>query len=113
MTWFVRKLLLVLSSLAFGLLLISLVQAHEWYPHECCSGMDCAPVEAMYPLSLQDAATSSKLPALVAKTKHGTTIVPPDAERRESKDHRTHVCMRVFSTEPFKPFLCIFIPPGM
>lgn len=48
--------------------------AHSWYPPECCSGQDCAPVESMTWLVL----AGGELPQLVVTSKHGTVIVPHD-----------------------------------
>jgi hypothetical protein len=75
--------------------------AHDWYPIECCSGYDCAPVDQA---ELQEGDT------LVVTSKHGTGIVPAAMTRRESKDHRMHVCMRK-SWDGQMRVICVFLPP--
>jgi hypothetical protein len=93
---------------AFLLALLALMvpapaSAHEWYPIECCHGMDCAPVEHA---ELREGAT------LVVTSKHGTGIVPSSMTRRESKDHRMHVCMRR-SWDGQMRVICVFLPPAI
>jgi hypothetical protein len=75
--------------------------AHDWYPIECCSGYDCAPV---------DQAELREGDTLVVTSKHGTGIVPASMTRRESKDHRMHVCMRK-SWDGQMRVICVFLPP--
>lgn len=75
--------------------------AHDWYPIECCSGFDCAPV---------DQAELREGDTLVVTSKHGTGIVPAAMTRRESKDHRMHVCMRQ-SWDGQMRVICVFLPP--
>lgn len=93
----IRLLLLLLP-----LLLVTPANAHDWYPIECCSGYDCAPVEQA---KLHDGSE------LVVTSKHGTGIVPAAMPRRESKDHRMHVCMRP-STNGQMRVICVFLPPA-
>jgi hypothetical protein len=48
------------------------VKAHSWYPHECCSQYDCAPVlEVTWVASDPD-----KLPVMVVRTQVGTAAAP-------------------------------------
>jgi hypothetical protein len=94
--------------LRLGLVLLSLMRAapasaHDWYPIECCHGMDCAPVDRA---ELQEGST------LVVTSKHGTGIVPAAMPRRESKDNRMHVCMRP-STDGKMRIICVFLPPAI
>jgi hypothetical protein len=77
--------------------------AHEWYPIECCSGYDCAPVEQT---KISDGAE------LVVTSKHGTGVVPATMLRRESKDNRMHVCMRPSSDGQMR-VICVFLPPSL
>jgi len=77
--------------------------AHDWYPIECCSGYDCAPVVQA---ELQQGDT------LVVTSKHGTGIVPASMTRRESKDHKMHVCMRPVRDGEMR-VICVFLPPSM
>lgn len=91
--------------------------AHDWYPMECCHGMDCAAVEkveilpgaAMATFAPPSPATGPS--AMIVTTKHGSVFVPPDFPRRESKDNRMHACMRQTETGGMK-LLCIFMPPS-
>lgn len=74
---------------------------HEWYPTECCHGMDCAPVERVEVTPNEELAVTSK---------HGTTIVPASFPTRDSKDHQMHVCMRPTGSGTMRP-ICLFLPP--
>jgi hypothetical protein len=76
--------------------------AHDWYPWDCCSGLDCAPVDA-----------AEVLPgaALRVRTRHGETVIPPDFVRRPSLDGRMHACMRPAEQGHPVP-ICLFVPPG-
>lgn len=91
--------------------------AHDWYPMECCHGMDCAPVEKVEVLpgpamaTLGGARESTGPSAMLVTTKHGTVLVPADFPRRESKDNRMHACMRPSGAGTMK-LLCIFMPPS-
>lgn len=86
--------------------------AHSWYDPECCSDRDCAPITE--PLKYNSKGE------ILAKTKHGYTIIPRDHKIRPSKDEDIHVCMNIYipdkpldkKTPTFK-FLCIYRPPGM
>lgn len=90
-------------GLAFLLALIipAPASAHDWYPIECCHGMDCAPVEH---------AERSEGNTLIVTSKHGTGIVPSSMTRRESQDSRMHVCMRR-SWDGQMRVICVFLPP--
>jgi hypothetical protein len=83
------------------LLVAGPASAHDWYPYECCHELDCAPVDAID--------TSSG--ELVVTTKLGTVAVPASFARRESKDHRMHVCMRPGEAGAMR-LLCVFLPPA-
>jgi hypothetical protein len=94
--------------------------AHDWYPIDCCSGMDCAPVEKVE--ILPGAAIASLLPTpppaqtpvsgILVTTKHGSVVVPANFPRRESKDHRMHACMRPAQGGNMR-LICIFLPPAI
>jgi hypothetical protein len=90
-------------------------EAHDWYPMECCSGMDCAPVEKVEILPLQSAGimgSNMSLPGtMMITTKHGTVIVPANFPRRESKDNQMHACMRAAPGGNMR-LICLFIPPS-
>lgn len=105
-----------------GLLALLLVAAtpaaaHDWYPSECCSGTDCAPVEKVEILSAPMMAfmfgpgAAPPAPGTMAvTTKHGTVVIPQNFPRRESKDGRMHACMRPEGNG--MKLLCIFMPPA-
>jgi hypothetical protein len=98
---------LIVTGAAFVLASAGRGDAHDWYPLDCCHGMDCAPVdkvETLVPVSADNP------PVMVVTTKHGTVIVPADFPRRESKDNQMHVCMRPGTTGRMQ-LLCIFVPP--
>jgi hypothetical protein len=75
--------------------------AHTWYPKECCSGQDCAPVEKATWLI----PAGGGLPQLVVTSSIGTAIVPHDLPVRDSKDGRMHVCIQDVWV------ICLFVPP--
>jgi hypothetical protein len=109
-----RPLLLGAAALLWACAIPAL--AHDWYPLECCSSMDCAPVEHSERLTGPATAnlfgrTPSASLGMLVTSKYGTVLVPADFPRRESKDNRQHVCMRPTSTGQMK-LLCIFDPPG-
>jgi hypothetical protein len=102
-TWILAGFLLAATSAA----------AHDWYPIECCSGMDCAPVEKVEFMEVQSAGImgSATLPGtMMVTTKHGSVMVPANFPRRESKDHRMHACMRPMAGGTLR-LICLFIPP--
>ena len=98
-----------------GLLLVATAAAaHDWYPIECCSGMDCAPVEKVEIISLQSAGIMGSAPlpgSMLITTKHGSVIVPANFPRRESKDNQMHACIRP-STGGTPRLICLFLPPS-
>lgn len=88
-----------LAALA-GLALLTLVQsaaAHGWYPYECCSGTDCAPVE---PSSVSETPTG-----YVVTAKPGShpmwgperpaplTVQIPYGRAKASPDGAWHLCI--------------------
>ena len=81
--------------------------AHDWYPAECCHGIDCATIDKIEALTPFGANTP---PTMVVTTKYGSVVVPPDFPRRESQDNRMHACMRQGATGRMH-LLCIFLPP--
>jgi hypothetical protein len=88
--------------------------AHDWYPIECCSGMDCAPVEKVEIMPVQSAGImgSTTLPGtMMITTKHGSVIVPANFPRRESKDNRMHACIRASGSGNLR-LICLFLPPS-
>jgi hypothetical protein len=92
--------------------------AHDWYPMECCSGLDCAPVEKVEMLPgpaiasmLSSPAQAAPLGGMLVTTRHGSVVVPADFPRRESKDSRMHACMRPAQGGSMR-LICIFFPPA-
>jgi hypothetical protein len=78
--------------------------AHSWYPPECCSGEDCAPVERI-----------DRLPGSgrwMITSRHGKAILRQNLVPRESQDDRAHVCMR-FDEFGEAWIVCFFAPPTM
>jgi hypothetical protein len=90
---------------------------HDWYPLECCHGLDCAPVDRVEVLSGPAFAsimgsTDARAPsAMRITTRHGSVIVPADFPRRESKDNRMHACIR--NQAGTARLICLFLPPSM
>jgi hypothetical protein len=87
---------------------LSPAKAHDWYPHECCHGGDCAPVDNVTRIVM----AASGQTGLILSSKLGTALLPPDFPVRESKDHRMHVCMRP-SLYGGMGITCVFMPPSM
>lgn len=81
----------------------------HWYPIECCHAMDCAPVDSA---AIANPVESGGLPNMVVTSKHGTVVVPHSFPRRQSKDHRMHVCMRPAESGQMR-LICIFDAPGI
>jgi hypothetical protein len=78
-------------------------RAHDWYPKECCSNHDCAPVESVSQL----VPAGGGLPLLVVTSKFGRANIPHDFPIRKSKDGRMHICMSDVD------LICFFMPPSM
>lgn len=83
------------------------VQAHSWYPWECCGGRDCAPVQ-----DTTRAVTKDGVMRLVVTSKYGKAVVPDSLPRRQSRDTRMHICMRYDAFGDLK-VICLFVPPSM
>ena len=92
-----------LATQLIPLLIISSTpaSAHDWYPWDCCSGMDCAPVERTELMPNADMRVTSK---------HGTAVVPATFPKRDSLDNKMHICMR--PGENGMKTICIFLPPA-
>ena len=67
---------------------LSPAKAHDWYPHECCHGGDCAPVDNVTRI----VTAASGQTGLILKSKLGTALLPPNFPVRESK-RPSHACM--------------------
>lgn len=97
--------LYIMAILVAVLFLPAFARAHDapsgWaYPIECCSGMDCAPVDQM---------TIMPDRSWMVTTKHGQARVPPEMSRRDSKDNKTHACIRRSWDGEYK-VICVFVP---
>lgn len=99
---------LVIAALAIAVWLHSReVQAHSWYPSECCHALDCGEVTATTTVLL----TGETLPSLVVTTQHGTAVVPRNVRWRNSQDGRMHAC--IYQSEKGPTLRCIFAPPSL
>lgn len=113
--------ILVLAAFCMAMLVRAVsARAHDWYPADCCSNMDCAPVEkadivsSPFMAGLADSLVPpahAGLGAMAVTTKHGTVIVPANFPRRESKDGQLHACMRPGANGAMR-LICIFLPPA-
>jgi len=86
------------------------VAAHEWYDPSCCSGQDCAPVEASA-IKAEDGNWHVSLDpgSHPLVTKPMSWVVPFDAPKvRESQDDKFHACVGVRSGILF----CLYVPQG-
>ena len=92
---------LLAPLLSTTLLLVTPSAAHDWYPPECCSGQDCAPVTAVSFV----ASSPNELPVMVVTTEYGTKPVPRTLTPRESPDGRMHACIYQGN------LICLFLPP--
>jgi hypothetical protein len=82
-------------------------RAHSWYPADCCSGEDCAPVDGMAWIVPAGGGQAR----LVVTTAHGKAVIPYGFPVKASKDSRMHACMRDHYGE--MTVICVFAPPGM
>lgn len=89
---------LLLSALLA--LLPSIATAHDWYPWECCSDNDCAPI---------DASTVRETRAGYFIEQNGETLSYSDKRVRVSPDGQTHLCTVGGMTKG--KTLCLFRPP--
>jgi hypothetical protein len=105
---------LVGACVLLGIVLVAMTPArgHDWYPMECCSSQDCAPIDKVEQVPTSMASMFSVVPGkampsvMVVTTKHGTVMVPPNFPERVSKDGRAHACIRG------NKLLCLFVPPS-
>ena len=74
------------------------------YDADCCSGIDCAPVERAESSAIATAA--GLVPSqLTVTTRHGSATVPVDFPMRQSRDGRMHACIRMGI------LICLYMPP--
>lgn len=95
--------LALVFGIAAGLVLFPApAHPHGWYPWECCSNEDCAPVEKVEMVSQGRRVT----------TRHGTVLVPVDYRPvKVSQDAQFHACMRRGETGEME-LICWFEPSG-
>lgn len=82
---------------------------HSWYPPECCSGIDCAPVSE---------AIRHEDGTYTVTTPHGTARTDKTTKMRTSPDGRIHACLVDPNAWPGGPMStgsgvwvrCIFLP---
>lgn len=107
-------LILMIALAGFSLAMAVRAKAHSWYDPECCSGMDCAPVEKVEVMPTSAIASMLVPPAqasppsiMFVTTVHGTAQVPHNMKFRESKDARMHACIIKGR------LICLYLPPSM
>lgn len=100
------KCLIILSAVSLAIGVSFPAHAHSWYPQECCSGQDCAPVENLVRIVLK----VGELPQLIVRSKQGKAVIPPSLPLRDSQDGRMHVCMRHDAFGDLE-VVCVFVPP--
>ena len=110
---------LILGLAGLCLFIATRALAHDWYHIECCSSMDCAPVDRVEIVPSQHAITSMLAPPafaspsiMIVTTKHGTVAVPANFKHRASPDAQMHACMRKGSDGSMR-LICIYMPPSM
>lgn len=81
--------------------LIGCAQAHDWYPAECCEGLDCSPAK---PGAVEFTPLGWKI------VRSGELIRFSDPRLRVSPDRQFHRCLMNF-WEPEGETRCLFVPP--
>jgi hypothetical protein len=79
-------------------LIVSVADAHSWYPKECCSDQDCQPVPC----------------AEITRTHLGLKwrdhVFFAEWQTHDSKDQFCHVCVKSYDgSMPYVP-ICVFVP---
>jgi hypothetical protein len=97
---------IVVTALAVGYMLMVLgaALAHDWYPIECCSGVDCAPIKL------------SETP----REENGGFLLMDGSGRRvaykdikPSPDGQWHLCEQKWEPElKDRKILCVWAPVG-
>lgn len=93
-----------------ALFYITFAQAHEWYPLECCSGVDCAKIEADTVRETKEGFVVTVAPGshpMVKRSDPAQIYRIPYAQGRVSADTAYHLCI-----DHTKRMLCFFAPPG-
>ena len=94
-----------LWGLASIIVLCAPVQAHEWYPFECCGRNDCMPAGGV------EEDGRGGMTVIVGDMRIG---IPEGFAPRASLDGRVHICLRMYSSEidgyiTVTP-VCLFLP---
>lgn len=107
---FARAALLFFLLAILAALLADAARAHEWYPPECCSDRDCAPVAAADVVESPGgwtftvrAGTHPQLP----KGGASRAFFVRYRDAKPSPDNRPHICLSATLT-----VLCAFIGQG-
>ena len=72
--------------------------AHSWYPSNCCSGYDCAPIKSL-----------QRLPdgSMIITNENGDTATfPAGFPIRQPQDGGRHACISPYSKKP----ICLYLP---
>ena len=94
---------LICAALAAMLLLVSSATAHEWYPIECCSDNDCAPIPLL---------------ETPREGGGGFTLLDgrfiPYRDLRNSPDAQWHLCEQKWPADNVaaRKILCTYAPIG-
>ena len=81
------------------------VQAHDWYPIECCARGDCMAAKGI---------EGDGYGGMTATVEDLRVAIPEGLTPRPSQDSRIHVCFRTFANEIdgniiIRP-ICLFLP---
>jgi len=96
---FASRLLVLLTALS---LLAAPGSAHEWYPRECCGGLDCAEASE---IKITPDGVLATVPGLGR-----TILLPKGFKYRPSPDDAVHVCVDNDADTPTPRIKCIFWP---
>lgn len=95
-----RIILSILIGLAaYAGLALRASQAHDWYDYDCCSDMDCYPIEA---------AELAIVPGGWRIRATNELIGWDDSKRRDSKDGRFHRCS--YGGDRARKTICLYVP---
>lgn len=94
--------LLILWVALFVMALVEQAGAHEWYPWECCSDNDCAPI----PMSESPREERGGFTLIDGRHFDYKTVRP-------SPDGKWHLCEQKFEPNPAdRKILCVWGPVG-
>src|SRR5262245_57555819 len=95
-----------LLAVFYAMGVTSAVEAHSWYPKECCSNQDCMPADDI---------SSDEAGNRIVTVGHYRIPIPDRMLARSSPDNRIHICFRPGSRElhgdsPIPQVFCVFLP---